>query len=112
MHSNQEQRTHTPKPVLPREEEVHALLLHHLWQVRRIAGTRPASITLVADTYSKLEPRVGWSTYIEKVPSDATQYPGAAEALKDIAERAAACTVKAQIAALRAEADELERGIQ
>ena len=110
MYSNQQQRTHTPESVLPREEEVHAYLLHHLSQVQKIAGTRPASITLVADTYSKLVPRVGWSVYIQGVPANSTQYPSAGEALNDIFERA--CSVTAKIAALRAEADELERGAQ
>lgn len=109
MYSNQEQRTHTPESVLPREEDVHAYLLHHLTQVRKIAGTRPASITLVADTYSKRE-QIGWSAYIQGVPATSTQYPSAAEALKDLTERA--CGVGVRIAALRAEADELERGIQ
>ena len=112
MYSNHQQQTHTPESVLPREEEVHAYLLHYLSQVRKIAGTRPASITLVADTYSKLEQRVGWSAFIKDVPSNATEHPGAAEALKDITERAAACTTAAKIIALRAEADELERGLQ
>jgi hypothetical protein len=109
MYSNQQQRTHTPESVLPREEDVHAYLLHYLAQVRKIAGTRPASITLLADTYSKRE-QIGWTVYIEGVPVKSTQYPSAAEALKDITKRA--CSVVAKIAALRAEADELERGIQ
>jgi hypothetical protein len=107
MYSNQQQRTHTPESVLPREEDVHAYLLHHLTQVRKIAGTRPASITLVADTYSKRE-HIGWSAYIQGVPAKSTEYPSAGEALNDIFERS--CSVTAKIAALRAEADELERG--
>lgn len=109
MYSNQEQRTHTPESVLPREEDVHAYLLHHLTQVREIAGTRPASITLVADTYSK-RAQIGWSAYIQGVPATSTQYPSAGQALNDVFERS--CSVTARIAALRAEADELERGIQ
>ncbi len=109
MYSNHQQQTHTPESVLPREEDVHAYLLHHLTQVRKIAGTRPASITLVADTYSKRE-QVGWSAYIHGVPAKTTQFTSAGEALNDIFERS--CAVAAKIAALRAEADELERGAQ
>jgi hypothetical protein len=108
MYSNQQQRTHSPESVLPREKNVHAYLLHYLTQVRKIAGTRPASITLVADTYSGRE-QIGWSAYIQGVPAKITQHPSAGEALKDITERA--CSVASKIAALRAEADDLERGI-
>ena len=107
--NQQQQRTHTPEPVLPREEDVHAYLLHQLAQVRKISGTRPASITLVADTYSK-RAQIGWSAYIVGVPAKSTQFSSAGEALNDIFERS--CSVTAKIAALRAEADELERGIQ
>jgi hypothetical protein len=113
MYSNQQQRTHTPESVLPREEDVHALLLHHLWQVRRIAGTRAASITVRADTFdTSLGVRVKWTAYIDGVPSKGGEFEGAEVALKDLTERAAACTTAAQILALRAKADELERGIQ
>jgi hypothetical protein len=109
MYSNQQQRTHT---VLPREEEVHAYLLHQLSQVRRIAGTRPASITLVADTFNKGEPRMRWGAYIEDVPADATEHSSADEALHGIAERSATYEIRLRIDALRAKADELERGLQ
>ena len=112
MHTNQQQ-IHTPEPVLPREEEVHAYLLHNLGLVRRIAGIRHASITVTADTFdTKLGVRVAWRSYVEHVPVTSTQYPTALEALKDITERAAACTTAAKIIALRAKADELERGAQ
>ena len=113
MHTNQQQQTHTPEPVLPREEEVHAYLLHNLGLVRRVAGIRHASITVTADTFdTKLGVRVAWRSYVEHVPVTSTQYPTALEALKDITERAAACTTAAKIIALRAKADELERGAQ
>ena len=112
MHTNQQQ-IHTLEPVLPREEEVHAYLLHNLGLVRRVAGIRHASITVTADTFdTKLGVRVAWRSYVEHVPVTSTQYPTALEALKDITERAAACTTAAKIIALRAKADELERGIQ
>ena len=107
--NQQQQRTHTPESVLPREEDVHAYLLHQLAQVRKISGTRPASITLVADNYSKVA-RIGWSAYIQGVPAKINQFSSAEEALTDITERA--CLVAAKIAALRAEADDLERGIR
>lgn len=109
MHTNQQQ-IHTPEPVLPREEDVHAYLLHHLSQVQRIAGTSPAKITLGADTFSDGNPRVGWNAFIYGVTVTSLQSDSAADAVKNIAERAAACTAS-KVAALRAEADELERGL-
>ena len=112
MYLNQQQRTHTPESVLPREEDVHAYLLHYLAQVRRIAGTRPASITVLADTFAKGEPRVRWGAYITDVPADATEHSSAEEALHGIAERSATCEIRLRIDALRAKAYELERGIQ
>jgi hypothetical protein len=113
MYSNQQQQTHTPESVLPREEDVHALLLHHLWQVRKIAGTRAASITVSADTFdTSLGVRVKWKAYIDGVPGRGGEFQGVKEALEDMALRAADFTVDAQVLALRAKADELERGIQ
>jgi hypothetical protein len=66
----------------------------------------------VADTFNKGEPRVRWGAYIEDVPADATEHSSADEALHGIAERSATYEIRLRIDALRAKADELERGIQ
>jgi hypothetical protein len=109
MHTNHAHK-YLPRPNL--EDAVDCFLLHWLEKVQEIAGDRSAAFSAQADNFHPDGPRVTYSAYIKGVPATATEYVCAKEAFDALSDRANDLTVCARVAALRAEANELERGAQ